>query len=853
MMNYSSSDSDSDDAPLWAGPAKHLQNGTPHSLRNGYSYTSPKSPSPRRKSSSPRRGGSSSPRRTLSPCRGMKLSPRRTSSPPRRTSSPPRRTSSPPRHQMSSSSLRTSSSPARRQVKTEVRASKYAIASSDSDSDQALVPRKPKTNGFSLSKPAGPQRSKMVIKREPKFVKTEPVRRKTPMDRFVVDRSEDSSSDSFDDSDSDTPLFVKPSSSSVKRRKPASSTSSRPAKKQRSGDDPDKVYPASRYEVMDECVPLEADKDAHNWWEEDVLEKNRNSTLKWHKLRHNGVIFPPAYTPHGVKLLYQGKPVELTPRQEEAATWFAVLIESDHAKNPVFRKNFFKDWQKLLGRGHVIRNLDDIDFRPIYEWYQVEKERKKEEKKKPKIKKQLKEAKALEQSIYQFAIVDGVKQKVGNYCVELPGLFRGRGKHPKTGMIKRRVMPEDVELNIGKDCQIPKCPVEGHQWGGIMHNLEVTYIARFRDHIQGTMKPVYLHASSRFKGENDLKKYEVARRLKTEIENIRSNYTKKFNSSDMKTRQLGTAVWIIDRLAIRVGNEKDIEESADTVGVCTLRREHIVLGDEPKPKKEKEEEDEASEAGQVADKENFITLDFLGKDSMRYFNTVEVDPTVYKNLKMFLRNKRPEKMIFDRLDSGDVNEYLSRMMEGLSAKVFRTYNASFTLQNELYNKNGEVWVTTEDTVDRKKYFYDEANRHVAILCNHQKSVSKGHETAMQKIEDRLKNAKKKKKEIHKDLKGLKRKSSPKASNRPKKKVRSKEQLLSTLARVDQQIEKIEFQMKTKSSTKEVALGTSKINYMDPRVTVAWCKNLEVPIEKVFPRALLDKFPWAMSVDPKYQF
>jgi len=27
----------------------------------------------------------------------------------------------------------------------------------------------------------------------------------------------------------------------------------------------------------------------------------------------------------------------------------------------------------------------------------------------------------------------------------------------------------------------------------------------------------------------------------------------------------------------------------------------------------------------------------------------------------------------------------------------------------------------------------------------------------------------------------------------------------------------------KDANKEVALGTSKINYMDPRITIAWCK------------------------------
>lgn len=39
-------------------------------------------------------------------------------------------------------------------------------------------------------------------------------------------------------------------------------------------------------------------------------------------------------------------------------------------------------------------------------------------------------------------------------------------------------------------------------------------------------------------------------------------------------------------------------------------------------------------------------------------------------------------------------------------------------------------------------------------------------------------------------------------------------------------------MQTKEDLKTVALGTSKINYLDPRITVAWCKRNEVAIEKV---------------------
>lgn len=42
----------------------------------------------------------------------------------------------------------------------------------------------------------------------------------------------------------------------------------------------------------------------------------------------------------------------------------------------------------------------------------------------------------------------------------------------------------------------------------------------------------------------------------------------------MKNKQLGTATYLIDKLALRVGNEKG-EDEADTQGCCSLRVEHI--------------------------------------------------------------------------------------------------------------------------------------------------------------------------------------------------------------------------------------------------------------------------------------
>lgn len=65
--------------------------------------------------------------------------------------------------------------------------------------------------------------------------------------------------------------------------------------------------------------------------------------------------------------------------------------------------------------------------------------------------------------------------------------------------------------------------------------------------------------------------------------------------------------------------------------------------------------------------------------------------------------------------------------------------------------------------------------------------------------------------------------------------------------------KLEINAKVKEDLKTVALGTSKINYLDPRITVAWCKQNEVPMEKIFNKSLLSKFHWSMEIEPEFRF
>lgn len=88
---------------------------------------------------------------------------------------------------------------------------------------------------------------------------------------------------------------------------------------------------------------------------------------------------------------------------------------------------------------------------------------------------------------------------------------------------------------------------------------------------------------------------------------------------------------------------------------------------------------------------------------------------VFKNLQLFLENKQPGDDLFDRLNvrirkyqpakvqtretvnifgccslspspllqTSILNKHLQELMDGLTAKVFRTYNASITLQQQL--------------------------------------------------------------------------------------------------------------------------------------------------------------------------
>jgi len=223
---------------------------------------------------------------------------------------------------------------------------------------------------------------------------------------------------------------------------------------------------------------------------------------------------------------------------------------------------------------------------------------------------------------------------------------------------------------------------------------------------------------------------------------------------------------------------------------------------------------------------------------MPYNNTVKVNKEVYKALKDFCRDKAPSADIFDELDPGKLNTYLKTLMEGLSAKVFRTYNASSTLDTLLFSEE----LREATTVAQKMVFYNRQNKEVAILCNHQKTVTGGFEAQMAKMNAKVEQAKNWITELERGISELE--ANPDMSTAevteflPEKPVldegmtpreaqlerqraaeaplvanersMTKTQMENAITRTELKIEKLELDIDSKEDLKTVALGTSKV-------------------------------------------
>lgn len=432
---------------------------------------------------------------------------------------------------------------------------------------------------------------------------------------------------------------------------------------------------------------------AYKWWEAEELPEGK----RWRSLVHNGIMFPPSYERHNVKMLYDGQPVELTAKQEEVATFYAQIAPDgpqlgNEETAETFNANFFKDFQAVLGKDHVIKDFAKCDFTPIRSHLETMRDAKKQmtkvglfrccrcfcrpgltalapcrrRRRRRRRRGRSRRASTSTRSwtgtcrrcVWRGAGAEvgdfpecgdssRSRAQVGNVTVEPPGLFRGRGVHPKMGVVKERVMPGSITISISEDAVPARCPVPGHAWKdvrGIAAPLPL-HLRRAHPFLAGRA-PRRRHVAGLLERERDERhQIRLPRRLLGLQGQVGPDQVREGAQAVQVHRQdpvglhpqlgraragavvrgrrqpravcvrvwltlcrfpcsqLATAMWVIDKLALRVGNEKD-EDEADTVGACSLRLEHITF-QEPCA----------------------IELDFLGKDSMRHHQHIDVRGT----------------------------------------------------------------------------------------------------------------------------------------------------------------------------------------------------------------------------------
>ena len=509
----------------------------------------------------------------------------------------------------------------------------------------------------------------------------------------------------------------------------------------------------------------------------------------WKTLQHNGILFPPEYETQKISIKIKGEQIALNLAQEEMIYQWAKKKDTPYAQDKTFQKNFTADFAKTLDPKFKKISYSDIDFKVAYRVVDKQKDAKdrmtKEARKK--LAAQRKEKREELKEKYGTAIMDGAPVEVGNYMAEPPGIFIGRGQHPLRGKWKKRVTQSDVTLNMGKEAKVPQ-----GKWGKIVHNESAMWLAHWTDDLTQKSKYVWLADTAGPKQERDKAKYQKAKKLEKEIDKIKDKIVKDMKSKNADQSRIATACYLIYRTAMRVGDEKDPDE-ADTVGATTLRKEHVKIT------------------------KDSIEFDFLGKDSVRWQETIPAasghDAQFRENLEKLMKNKKPSDEIFDVITSRHVNRYYSSIVKELTAKVFRTYSATKVVKKYLKEHSN---IKSKPPYE-KLYHAKLANLEAAKMCNHKRTIPKTFQASLQKKRDTLKKVKATK------------------TKTEKQKERKKER-----------IGRLKFQLDLAEQTKDYNLGTSLRNYIDPLTVKAWTDAMDVQWDKLYTAALQKKFLWVQK-------
>ena len=531
-------------------------------------------------------------------------------------------------------------------------------------------------------------------------------------------------------------------------------------------------------------------------------------------LKHNG-IYVPSYDYKGLSVRIQDQTLKLSPKSEQMAiAWTRKKLSLASPPDKVYYFNFLEDFlETLRAENPHLKSLSsfktehmdklekgndawlvDGKFKddPEVDFGEVNKSVVNEQQKKLSMsteekKKLAAERKARREALretYVYAFVDDKKLEIANWTAEPSCVFAGRGDHPRRGKWKQGPAEEDIILNLS-----PDSPRPSGKWKEVVWEPEKMYVAKWEDKLTGKMKYVWFSDSAFLKQENEREKFKKAERLDKEIPKIESHIMKNLESKDQETRKIATVCWLVFRVNIRVGDEKEPDE-ADTVGAITLRPEHVKI------------------------EGNVLNFDFLGKDCVRWVKQVPAPMLIVQNLAEFSRQSA--EYLFEGINSRKISRFLSQKMDGLTAKVFRTWRCTQTVKSHL----DKCHVKREDPDYLKQYCARMANLEAAKVANHKRKVPSSFEERLAKKETRLKELEMALKEKEKDGK-------------------------KTDAYI-KRVEKAKVDMVLMREMKEYNLGTSLKSYIDPMAYVRWASRTDFQLDKFYPETLRKKFSWALG-------
>jgi DNA topoisomerase-1 len=590
-------------------------------------------------------------------------------------------------------------------------------------------------------------------------------------------------------------------------------------------------------------------------------------------LSHNGVLVPPRYVGKGLAVKVRGEAVRLNDEQEEMGVAWAKKIGTPYVEDPVFKENFHRDFSKKLGISVL---PGDVDYSEVLQNVLQERENKAnlppDERKRQIIKrKALREANKKD---YGWAKVDDECVEIGNYTVEPNSIFMGRGQHPRRGSWKEGPREGDIELNLSPDAEEARAKLSTLGFK-VVWDPKSIWIARWKDKLSGKMKYVWPSEASFLKQRKDMEKFEKAEQLRGKLEAVKAHIESNLAAEDPKRRRTATVCYLIDQLKFRVGDEKDDDEEAETVGASTLRPEHVCFNGD-----------------------GSVTFNFLGKDSIPMNVTAELPPKVVGNLKSFAEGAG-EGSLFEGVNSTQVGDFLKEVMEGLSAKVFRTLYATEAVEGKLSTE--AVKPGDPDYVKRQAAL--RANLEAAIVCNHKRTIPRtwaqslqrkrdrlkqlmekasiDEKAARQKLQDKERRYRERMKAAQEKLSGAELKeaavrtqleeaerlgkvseslrrrlsSAKKAAKagRDRKRRLKNDYLTSNLrlrGQLDERrrrdreaVERMRLQVEAQEMTRDYNLGTSLKNYIDPRVYLDWGRRVGYDWKSYYPATLQRKFSW----------